>query len=87
MGKGSKRRKCQVSKETETANWESVFGKKKLNIMSDKDREEMRYNDIYEIDKSCFDELDEIDKIIKEDEHQICGSHYEGTEDFRGSDY
>jgi len=28
MGKGSLRRKCQVSKEIEDANWESVFGKK-----------------------------------------------------------
>jgi hypothetical protein len=42
MGKGSNKRKCQVSPEIETANWESVFGKKKLNIMGDKDREEMK---------------------------------------------
>lgn len=41
MGKGSKRRKCQVSQETETANWEAVFGKKKFNIMSHEERKEM----------------------------------------------
>ena len=78
MGKGSRRRRCQVSQEIETANWESVFGKKKLNIMSDEDLKEFKV-DI---------ELDKIDKIIKKYEFNgECGSHYEGTEDFRGSDY
>lgn len=64
MGKGCKKRKCQVSQETETANWESVFGKKKLNIMSNKDREEMWRDTIEEIEKPYFDRLDEIRKDL-----------------------
>ena len=40
MGKGDKRRRRQVSEEVETANWEAVFGKRKLNIMSDEDKKE-----------------------------------------------
>jgi len=38
MGKGDKRRRCQVSREVEEANWEAIFGKKKLNVMSDEDK-------------------------------------------------
>jgi hypothetical protein len=59
MGKGSKKRKCQVSREVEEANWKAIFGEKKLNIMSNKDREEMWRGTI-----------EEIDKIIKEDNEQ-----------------
>lgn len=68
MGNGSKKRKCQVSQEIEAANWESVFGKKKLNIMDDKDRKEIQYNNTEESEKLYFDKLDEIDKMIKEGE-------------------
>jgi len=59
MGKGSKKRRCQVSREVEEANWKAIFGEKKLNIMSNKDREEMWRGTI-----------EEIDKIIKEDNEQ-----------------
>ncbi len=41
MGKGDWRRPCQVPKEEADANFERVFGKKKLNVMSDEDREAM----------------------------------------------
>jgi ATP-dependent protease HslVU (ClpYQ) ATPase subunit len=68
MGKGSKKRKCQVSREVEEANWRAIFGEKKLNIMSNKDREEMWRSAIEEVEKPYFDRLDEIDKIIKEGE-------------------
>jgi len=40
-GKGDKRRPCFVSKEQYDRNFEAVFGKKKLNVMSDKDYAEM----------------------------------------------
>lgn len=62
MGKGSKRRKCQVSQEIETANWESVFGKKKLNVMSDEDKLELG------IETPYFNRLKILDKIIEETE-------------------
>lgn len=38
MGKGSKRRPCQVPKEQYDKNFEAVFGKKLLNVMSDEDQ-------------------------------------------------
>lgn len=41
MGKGDWRRPSQISEEQERANWEAVFGKKKLNVMSDEERAEM----------------------------------------------
>lgn len=41
MSKGDWRRPCNVSREESDRNYEAVFGKKKLNNMSDKDREEL----------------------------------------------
>lgn len=40
MGKGSTRRSCQVPQDVYERNFESVFGKKKLNVMSDDDRDQ-----------------------------------------------
>lgn len=79
MGKGDRQRK--VNKKEYDKNFTEIFGKKKLNIMSDEDKLELG------IEIPYFNRLKELDKIIEEGEHQICGSHYEGTEDFRGSDY
>jgi len=70
MGKGSLRRKCQVSKEIEDANWESVFGKKKLNVMSEEERDALALeNDDFRESEDDIDGLDEIDKMIKEGEN------------------
>lgn len=41
MGKGSRRRPCQVPKSEYDANFEAVFGKKKLNTMSDEDKKKL----------------------------------------------
>ena len=41
MSKGSRRRRSSVSEEELAANWESVFGPKRLNVVSDEEREEM----------------------------------------------
>lgn len=41
MGKGDWRRLSQVPPEVVAENWEAVFGKKKLNIMSDEERVQM----------------------------------------------
>jgi hypothetical protein len=54
MGKGDKRRRCQVSKEVEEANWERIFGKKKLNIMSDDDRKKQWFKH-GELDGPCVE--------------------------------
>jgi len=66
MSKGDKPR--LVNKKEYDKNFISIFGEKKLNIMSDKDREEMCRSAIEEVEKTYFDRLDEIDKIIKEGE-------------------
>lgn len=62
MGKGCEPRK--VNKEKYDKNFTLIFGEKKLNIMSDKDREEMLRNTIEEIEKPYFDRLDEIRKDL-----------------------
>lgn len=41
MGKGDWRRPSQVPKQVFEDNFEAVFGTKKLNVMSDEEREEM----------------------------------------------
>jgi hypothetical protein len=41
VGKGDWRRPTQVSREEADANWEAIFGTKKLNNMSDEDREKL----------------------------------------------
>jgi len=41
MGKGDSRRPCFVPKAQYDKNFETVFGKKKLNVMSDEDRIEL----------------------------------------------
>lgn len=38
MGKGDGRRPTQIPKAEADANWEAVFGPKKLNVMSDEER-------------------------------------------------
>jgi hypothetical protein len=38
MSKGDWKRPCSVPKEQYDANFEAVFGKKKLNVMADEDR-------------------------------------------------
>jgi hypothetical protein len=38
MGKGSTRRPCQVPREVYESNFEAVFGKQRLNVMSKADR-------------------------------------------------
>jgi len=38
MSKGSKRRPSSISEAELQENWEAVFGKKKLNVMSDEER-------------------------------------------------
>lgn len=40
-GKGDARRKCQVPKADYDKQYEDVFGKKALNVMSDEEREEL----------------------------------------------
>lgn len=45
MGKGDHRRPHSVSKEEFDANFERVFGVKKLNIMSPEDREALQGGD------------------------------------------
>jgi len=78
MGKGSKKRKCQVSREVEEANWKAIFGEKKLNVMSNKDREEIWKEFKVDIEtEKCFNKLDNIDKIIKEGETQIKTTEHE----------
>lgn len=47
MGKGDWRRPCQVPKEEADANFERIFGKKKLNVMSDEDREQIDKEDTF----------------------------------------
>lgn len=39
MGKGDGRRPTLIPKEQADANWDAVFGPKKLNVMSDEERE------------------------------------------------
>lgn len=42
MGKGDKRRLPQVPVEVYESNFEAIFGEKKLNVMSDEEREALK---------------------------------------------
>jgi hypothetical protein len=41
MGKGSGRRPCQVDKKQFEDNYDAIFGLKKMNVVSDAEREEL----------------------------------------------
>lgn len=52
MSKGSGRRPCQIPRAQEEARWEHVFGKKKLNVMSDEDRKMMSLREVLRLTAS-----------------------------------
>lgn len=71
MGKGSGRRPCQVPKEQYDKNFEAVFGKKKLNVMSDEDREELE-----PLDTSLIgDVLIRMSEVLKNDRDREAGGN------------
>jgi hypothetical protein len=70
MGKGDWRRPTLVSREEADSNWESVFGPKKLNNMSDADREELG------VERNCSGE---VSGDLPTDEHVVQDLHGKGT--------
>lgn len=89
MSKGSSRRPCQVPREQEEAAWERVFGKKKLNVMSDEDRGMMSLKEILRVTASdgVHDDRDrETGGDVPADGHDSQDLHGAGVPIVAGGD-
>lgn len=77
MGKGSARRPCFISKDHFDANFERVFGKKKLNVMSREDKIKL-YGEAY-VREFENDRDRETGGNVPADGHEGLGLHGKGV--------